>query len=1161
MADDVSTLALRVDSQTALANLDQFGAAAAHLGGVTDVLKAKLLQLNASFLSVNFAKSIVADAAEGQEALGKFEAVLGRFQGKANQVVEDLVAKFNFDTASAQSAVSGMVDTFAKAGMSIEESLDLSTVLNKRAADLEAFTNAQGGVASVSARLTSGILGETEAVKSLGIVINEDMIKTQMLKEKTEGLTFANQQAAKIHARASLILQQSASAEGQVARETDNYSNRVRYLNARIADLRGSLGEALIPTFTKFTEGTTKVVEALNKLSPSMKSTIVAAGALTGAVVTFSPFIAKLIVGFKQLAATQELTKAVTGKTTSQIEEKTLATTAETAAVNKETLAEKTSTAVSKEATIAKNVEASARLRNAKAARLESKYLGGRSFEGGVDLSKTTKTTKKGGKVDLEKPTFGNSPKADDKDTPGLGKRNVGKVTSSSMIGNAFKSTLESLISPFKGLTNIFTNLASKLPLVARFGGSFTKVLGLLGTGATVVGGVITALEVFKNAPKLLEVAFDKLPSVFANLGKRSLSAVKNLTSSAVNYGKELIVKGTLGFAQTAKRLAGFETEATRAYRLNQQIEENNKRRQELIEQEERQRRAESSMLQSQKMAKDSVNQSKLSYTESKSSDTTKLAKETAQRDSLSAQITQTLHRIEQLKTDASSSNVTIEQREIAAEEIKRLQESLENLNADWRKSAEECDKLAESVRNSSKAFEDDQKNYAKNKENNDKEMENATLQANLDNATNHNERREALSAIADKAKQDYEESGSAQQKADSLNADINKIQGQLTSEFADRALNTLSELATTGDFESDDAKMKWSGALVQLEKAGYSIPEQNQVMVEGSAQQLLGQITQQRQNQKGQIEELTTQRDEQQSIANERASRFSAMNAANKALDDENKSFEEQKQQREKEQSDKQQERANQYKNLQNQVNDTYFERQLAASDQYYGDDKLGATQARFSMIQARGSQQWNDSMAELQGKQTKLNDYDSKLSEYQKKEEAGTLTAEDEKKRNSLQSERDKLQGEYDSEYQSAVQKRLSTENELLGLQSSMRDEYMSQAQSYVDEQANAMKESMLADAQAEEEEQQKRIQERSIFEEERRQAVSGQSAVASGSSEAFSVASKIYDRGQEDVPPEKEMSDSTKKIEEYVKVMQEQMMAYYAEQANGLTLSMGY
>lgn len=1147
MADEVSTLALRVDSQTAISNLKEFGLAASHLGGVTDVLKAKLLQLNASFLSTSFAKSLVNDAAEGQEALGKFETVLGRFQEKASRVVDELVAKFNFDTASAQGAISGMVDTFAKAGMSIEDALDMATSLNKRAADLEAFTNAQGGVAHVAEQLTSGVLGNAMSVRNLGIVMSDELIKAQMLKEKTEGLTFANERAAKMHARVSLMLQQSASAEGQVSRETDNYSNRVRYLNARIADLRGSLGDALIPTFTQIVQGTAKIVDTVNNLSPAMKSTIVGVGALTGTFVTLSPFLTKLFLGFKQLSATQALTNAVSGETTRIVNANTTATSLETNAVNQETIAETKSASTSQAVVLTKREEATARLSNAKAIQLETKRR---------------LAAKHGFRLDSENKLI--------RDSKGKVVRFTGQTaltskaiqaTNKGFTGTATANALGTLLTPLKGLNNVFTSIASKLPLATRFGASFTRFLGVLGTGTAVIGGIIGAFELFKNAPQWLEIAFDKVPSIFSNLGKRTIDAAKGLTTNAVSYGKDLIVKGTLGFAQTAKRLAGFETEASRAYKLNKQIEENNKRRQELLEQEQRQRQSENAMLQSQKTAQDSSRLSKLSYTESKENDSVKLEKAISQRDTYQRQINGTLHQIEKLRTDASGKNVSQEQREIAAEEIKKLSDSLEDLNEQWRKSAEECDKLSESVSNASRSFEEDQKGFNKTKESNEKDFANTQLQTNLDNATNHSERLTALNAMANNAKKEYEATGIAQQNADALNEQSQKIQEQLTSKLANKALMTLQELAESGDFESEDAITKWSGALVGLERAGYKIPENEQILGQGSAQQLYSKMTQLRKDQEQELTDTLTKRDEEQSIANERSSRFSAMNAANKAVNDENEQYNEAIKQREKQDADKQEERNKNRANFQQQVNDTYFDRQLRAADQYYGDDKLGATQYRYSMIGSRGEEQWSQSVQQLTQMEKQLGDYDKQLSVYALKEKNGTLTDSDIKAREELQAKRDKLESEYDSEYQSAIQKRLATEDELLGLENSMRDEYLSEAQKYVDEQTNSMKEQMLSDAQAEEEEQKHRLEERSKVEEEARQAVSGQRAITAGSSEAFNIASKIYNRGQEDLPPEKKIEKSTTKIEEYVKAMQEQMMAYYAEQANGLTLRMEY
>ena len=76
--DEISTLALKVDTKSAVSNLKKFGEATTQIGGLAGMLNGKLMQLSATFLSVNFAKSLVDSAADAQEAAGKYEQVLGR---------------------------------------------------------------------------------------------------------------------------------------------------------------------------------------------------------------------------------------------------------------------------------------------------------------------------------------------------------------------------------------------------------------------------------------------------------------------------------------------------------------------------------------------------------------------------------------------------------------------------------------------------------------------------------------------------------------------------------------------------------------------------------------------------------------------------------------------------------------------------------------------------------------------------------------------------------------------------------------------------------------------------------------------------------------------------------------------------------------------------
>ena len=188
-------------------------------------------------------------------------------------------------------------------------------------------------------------------------------------------------------------------------------------------------------------------------------------------------------------------------------------------------------------------------------------------------------------------------------------------------------------------------------------------------------------------------------------------------------------------------------------------------------------------------------------------------------------------------------------------------------------------------------------------------------------------------------------------------------------------------------------------------------------------------------------------------------------------------------------------------------------------------------------------------------------------RISELQKKQQSGEATEEDLNELQSLKSRRDQLQSDYDTEYDKSLSERWSTEKELYGLQKTMADEQGKlseeqdkQLRDYVTEQGDAFQKQLEDQQAAAEEESQKRLSERSEVEKEQRQAVSGAKAIASGTSEAFQLQSRIFDRGQENLPPEKKIEKNTDELKKYVEEMKEQLYQYLSGN-QAITLSMGY
>lgn len=423
MSDSVFTLALRVESEAAVRNLDRFADKTRDLGTLARSTAASVAGLFAGSQIARFANDWLKSAADTQETIGKFGAVFGYASKEAQKYADELAKSFNYSTSLSQDKLATMADIFRKSGLSMQDSLKFAFDLNKQAADLEAFTNCAGGLEQTTRALTGAMLGETEMAKTLGVVVYDAYVKEKMAQEARQGLKFATEAAAKTHARYSVIMEQSASATGQVAREADNYSSRLRVLRARSEDLRGSLGEALIEPATQLVTAATLAIEKLNALDSTTRNFWVVGGLVAAGLASLGAAVAPLVGGLAQLVAAKKLatvaaqeTAASSGVETGALGTETTAQATVTATVETETaargaatLATSTGTAAVEAATLALGAETSARgaltvaieaetaaLERNAAARLVAQNVGAQPF-GGSGAKSGKKTRAKGG--------------------------------------------------------------------------------------------------------------------------------------------------------------------------------------------------------------------------------------------------------------------------------------------------------------------------------------------------------------------------------------------------------------------------------------------------------------------------------------------------------------------------------------------------------------------------------------------------------------------------------------------------------------------------------------------------------------------------------------------------------------------------------------------
>ena len=106
----------------------------------------------------------------------------------------------------------------------------MSEQLLRLGADLASFNNLEVGDALD--KLRSGLTGEAEPLRELGVLLSEDAVQAEALASGLAESTKAITEADKVQARYNLILKQTATAQGDFARTSTGLANAQRIISA-----------------------------------------------------------------------------------------------------------------------------------------------------------------------------------------------------------------------------------------------------------------------------------------------------------------------------------------------------------------------------------------------------------------------------------------------------------------------------------------------------------------------------------------------------------------------------------------------------------------------------------------------------------------------------------------------------------------------------------------------------------------------------------------------------------------------------------------------------------------------------------------------------------------------------------------------------------------
>ncbi len=214
---------------------------------------------------VNFGKESIKLASDIQEVQNVIDVTFGQGARQIEEFAQSAAAAFGLSELSAKQYTGTMGAMLKSSGLATDQAQEMSTTLAGLAGDMASFYNLDTDTAFEKIR--AGISGETEPLKQLGINMSVANLEAYALSQGITKSYSAMSQAEQVLLRYNYLLSVTTDAQGDFARTSGSFANRVRLLQLNFDQLRIAVGNALIPIAQAVLPSINAIIEGLTKLA------------------------------------------------------------------------------------------------------------------------------------------------------------------------------------------------------------------------------------------------------------------------------------------------------------------------------------------------------------------------------------------------------------------------------------------------------------------------------------------------------------------------------------------------------------------------------------------------------------------------------------------------------------------------------------------------------------------------------------------------------------------------------------------------------------------------------------------------------------------------------------------------------------------------------
>lgn len=210
-------------------------------------------------------KDSIITAMDSIESDSMFDTVFGSLSNDVRRWSEELQNTLGLNGYAIRENVATLYNMTQSMGLASSEALNLSKDMTLLAEDMASFYNISSEEAFTKIR--TGLTGETEPLKALGILVDDATIKQYAYANGIAKTGSELSNTEKVMARYIAIQQQTATASGDLARTLNSPANQLRVLQNNLNLLKIELGNAFMPIVQVVLPILNSFVQALVKVT------------------------------------------------------------------------------------------------------------------------------------------------------------------------------------------------------------------------------------------------------------------------------------------------------------------------------------------------------------------------------------------------------------------------------------------------------------------------------------------------------------------------------------------------------------------------------------------------------------------------------------------------------------------------------------------------------------------------------------------------------------------------------------------------------------------------------------------------------------------------------------------------------------------------------